>query len=227
TPAAGRATAAGHNPPGQADAPAGESGGTALLRACRDDGPVAAWAGRLVQGKLAPLPPLVIGLTATILLAVLGMRNLPGVVTLAPLIVLLLAAPGAGHPHDGPADWLVPALLLAGQYVYLAALGYAQPVPGPIIFTLCALTGIWYLSLAADLRETPGVVRDATGPGRDRRAGALTAGIGWEGRMFLAGLTAIFGIASFGYLGLAAYLGLLIGRRVLAGRQRAGEDDRR
>ncbi len=216
-PAAARATA---------DAPA-ESGATALLRACRDDGPVAAWAGRLVQGKLAPLPPLLIGLTATILLAVLGMRNLPGVVTLAPLIVLLLAAPGAGHPHDGPVDWLVPALLLTGQYVYLAALGYAQPVSGPIIFTLCALTGIWYLSLAADPGEAPGVVRAATGPGPARRTGALTAGIGWEGRMFLAGLAAIFGIASFGYLVLAAYLGLLIGRRVLAGRQRAGEDDRR
>ncbi|MDA8320050.1 MAG: hypothetical protein M0030_09640 [Actinomycetota bacterium] len=229
-PAAGRAAAAAGaagDPPEQADAPVGESGGTALLRACRDDGPVAAWAGRLVQGKLTPLPPLLIGLTATILLAVLGMRNLPGVVTLAPLIVLLLAAPGAGHPHDGPVDWLVPALLLTGQYVYLAALGYAQPVSGPIIFALCALTGIWYLSLAVDPREAPGVVRAVTGPGPARRAGVLTAGIGWEGRMFLAGLAAIFGIASFGYLVLAAYLGLLIGRRVLAGRQRAGEDDRR
>jgi hypothetical protein len=40
--------------------------------------------------------------------------------------------------------------------------------------------------------------------------------MGWEGRMLAAGFGAILGIAAFAYLALAAYLGALICRRVLA-----------
>jgi hypothetical protein len=45
--------------------------------------------------------------------------------------------------------------------------------------------------------------------------------------MFVAGLAAIFGIATFGYLGLAAYLGALVCRKVVIGYLIPGEDGRR
>ena len=221
-----------------------------VVLACRDDGPLARWAGRLVQGNLIPLPPLLIGLTATIGLAVLGMRNLPGIIVLAPLVVMLLAAPGSSHAHDGRLDWLAPALLALGPLIYLAALGFAQAVPGPVVFALCAMTGVWYAGLASGASPVPAILGGGGGPagrsgqpagrsgqpaGRSGQpaerpgigpvAGFLRSGAGWEGRMFLAGLTAIFGIATFGYVGLAAYLGLLIGREAMTGYYLAPEEN--
>jgi hypothetical protein len=166
--------------------------GTGTVLACRDDGPAARWAGRLVQGNLIPLPPAFAGVAATCILAALGLRNLPGVICLTPPVVMMLASGGSSHRHDGKLDWLTPVLLAVGQFVYLAALGFDLRVPGPAVFAACAVTAVWYAGIAA--QPAP-------------RAGA---GIGWEGRMFAIGLTAIFGLATFGYLGLAAYLGALI-----------------
>jgi hypothetical protein len=39
--------------------------------------------------------------------------------------------------------------------------------------------------------------------------------LGWEGRMLLAGLAAGIGIATVAYLALTAYLGVLIGAKVV------------
>jgi len=39
--------------------------------------------------------------------------------------------------------------------------------------------------------------------------------LGWEGRMLLAGLAAATGIATFAYLALTAYLGVLICAKVV------------
>jgi len=167
----------------------------------RDDGPVARWAGRLVQGNLIPLPPALAGVAATVMLAVLGMSNLPGIIALAPLAVMLLAAPGSSHPHTGRFDWLVPVVLQGGQYLYLAALGFADRLPGPVVYSLCALTAIWYANLVA-----------GASPTGSRR-------IGWEGRMFAAVLGSMLGIATFAYVALAAYLGVLVCRRVVTGHQ--------
>ena len=58
-------------------------------RGRRDDGPLARFAGALVRGQLVPLPPAVAGLTATVLLATLGLRDLDG--------------PGPAHPGGGHA----------------------------------------------------------------------------------------------------------------------------
>ncbi|HEX9033471.1 MAG TPA: hypothetical protein VF834_16650 [Streptosporangiaceae bacterium] len=180
-----------------------------VVLALRDDGPVARWAGRLVQGNLMPLPLVFAGVIATALLAGLGLRNLPGVIVLTPPVVMMLAAPGSSHPHDGRFDWLAPVLIALGQYVYLVALGLALAVPGPAILAACALTWMWLTGL-----------RDPASP----RTGG-PAGAGWEARMFLPGLAAILGLATFGYLGLAAYLGVLICRKIMTGYLMLREED--
>lgn len=193
---------------GAAASPAGRAamaGVNDVLLACRDDGPVARRIGWLVRGNLMPLPPAVAGLVAIGLLAVLGIRTLPGIVALTPVVVLLLAAPGSSHPHDGRFDWLVPVLLCLAQYGYLAALGAAKSVSPILVFAACSMTAVWYASLAASRR---------------------TEGIGWEGRVGVVGLAGMFGIATFGYLGLTVCLGTLIGRKAVIDYLRQEEDQR-
>ena len=184
-----------------------------MVVACRDDGPLARRAGWLVRGHLMPVPSAIAGVVAIGLLALLGIRNLPGIVALTPVVVLLLAAPGSSHPHDGRFDWLAPVLLCLAQYGYLATLGAAKAVPWILVFATCSMTAVRYASLVADrARATP----------PDRR----TQGIGWEGRIVLVGLAGIFGIATFGYLGLTACLGALIGSQAVIDYLRQGEDQR-
>jgi Family of unknown function (DUF5941) len=172
--------------------------------AARDDGPLARFAGALVRGQLVPLPPAVAGLTATVLLATLGLRDLAGLVLLTPVAAMLLAAPGSAHPHDGPLDWLTPLVIQAGQYVYLAALGFAKGVPGPLIFALTALVGLRQLDVAYRARYP-------------MPAGDPRGGIGWEGRMLVAGVGAMLGVATFCYLVLAVYLIWFLSSGSLAG----------
>ncbi|MDR2983287.1 MAG: hypothetical protein LBV34_00465 [Nocardiopsaceae bacterium] len=216
----------------QARAPTAE--GRAMIVALRDDGAAARWAGRLVQGNLIPLPPALAGLIATGLLAGLGLRHLPAFIALTPPVVMMLAAPGSSHPHDRRLHWLVPVLLAAAQFAYVAPLGFALALPGPIVFSLCAILAIWYVSNTALVTGN-----QSTRPDED--AGAATeseprlvpaswvgwgAGLGWETRMFVIGLTTTFGLATFGYLGLAAYLGVLICREVMTGYLVFREEDR-
>ena len=174
----------------------------ATLVACRDDGSAAVRLGQLVRGQFVPLPPAVAGLAATSFLAWLGIRNLPGFLLFTPLIVMLLAAFGSTHPHDGRLDWLTPAVLLAGQLVFLATLGFSFRIPAPVTFGVCALTALRYAELATRGR------RPAWHPPDTR--------LGWEGRMLVAGLGAMLGIAVVGYLALAAYLVVLVCRGVAA-----------
>jgi hypothetical protein len=174
----------------------------ATLVVCRDDGSVAVRLGQLVRGQFVPLPPAVAGLAATCFLAWLGMRNLPGFLLLTPLVVLLLAAFGSTHLHDGRLDWLTPAVLLAGQLVYLATVGFSFRIPAPVTFGVCALTALRYVELAT---RPP---RPGWHPPDTR--------LGWEGRMLVAGLGPMFGIAIVGYLVLAAYLVALVCREAAA-----------
>ena len=94
-----------------------------VLNTYRGDGPIAHRIGGVVQGQLPPLPPLLVGLLVTGDLAFLGFSNLPGVLIFGPVVAMLLAALGAGHPHDGRLDWLVPSLLLTGEGIFLAGGG--------------------------------------------------------------------------------------------------------
>ncbi|HEY8042994.1 MAG TPA: DUF5941 domain-containing protein [Streptosporangiaceae bacterium] len=173
------------------------------IAAARDDGPLARFAGSLVRGQLVPLPPAVAGLTATVLLTTLGLHGLAGLVLLTPVAAMLLAAPGSAHPHDGPLDWLTPLVIQAGQYIYLAALGFAKGVPGPLVFALTGMIALRQLDAAYRARHPL--------PGGEPRGG-----IGWEGRMLAAGVGTMLGVGTLSYLALTVYLLWLLGSGSLA-----------
>jgi hypothetical protein len=166
------------------------------LAAYRGDGALARWVGALVDGRLPPLPPLLVGLLVTGVLAALGLGNLPGILVLTPIEAMMLAALGARHPHDGRLDWLVPALLLAGEGVFLAALGLARHVTPWVVFALLAAVLARHVDLACRARAGRGIEADVLG-------------LGWEGRMLLAGVAATAGIVPFAYAVLSGYLWLL------------------
>jgi hypothetical protein len=170
------------------------------IKASRDDGPLASRIGRVVQGQLPPLLPTVAGIIVTVILAATGLHNMPGPLLLTPAIAMLLAALGADNPHTGRADWLVPPLLLAGQYVYLAVVGAGTGVPPPATFALIAAIALHHMDLL--LRE---------GRGLPPSPGVVTAGLGWEGRMLIVGFGGMLGIGTFVYIALAVYLWALFG----------------
>jgi len=182
-------------------APAGlPFGPPPAIVACRDDGPLASRIGRPVRGQLPPLLPVLAGLMVTVMLAALGLHNLPGFLLLAPAVAMLLAALGADATHEGRADWLIPPLLQVGQYIYLAALGFGRGVPAWATFALIAVIALHHLDLVH--RERAGVLPSL---------GATAAGLGWEGRMLVAGLGGVLGIAWLVYIALALYLAAVFG----------------
>jgi hypothetical protein len=217
---------------GPGPAPAGSAGRQAWrdrLIMLRDDGVLARNLGVLVRGNFLPLPPAILGLAATAMLAYLGLRSLPGILVLSPCLVMLLAAPGSSNRHAGRLDWLVPAVLLGWQCLYLTVVGQAQGVPTPVTFALCAVLLIRYADLAC-----PGRPVLMARPRRhnwtmelieaDRERGTA---LGWEGRMLLMGAAAAAGIGTLAYLALTAYLGVLICAKVLTICLRAPEGDSR
>ena len=175
-----------------------------VLPAYRGDGAVPRWLGGVVQGMLPPLLPALTGLLVTCMLVVLGLANLPGILVLTPVVAMLPAALGARHPHNGRLDWLVPPLLLTGEGVFLAALGFSRHVPPPLVFVLLAAVIVRHADLAYRARSGLGVPAD-------------TFGLGWDGRMLLVGLAAVIGIAPAAYAVLAGYLWLLFGWEFLSG----------
>jgi hypothetical protein len=166
------------------------------LAAYRGDGVLAHWAGALVDGRIPPLPPVLVGLLVTGMLAALGLGNLPGILVLTPIEAMMLAALGSRHPHDGRLDWLAPALLLAGEGVFLGALGLARQVTLWVVFALLAAVLVRHVDLACRARAGRGIDADVLG-------------LGWEGRMLLAGVAATAGLVPFAYAALAGYLWLL------------------
>jgi Family of unknown function (DUF5941) len=169
-----------------------------MLPAYRDDGPIAYRIGGVVRGQLPPLPPLLVGLLVTGDLAFLGLGNLPGVLILAPVAAMLLAALGARHPHDRRLDWLVPSLLLVGEGVFLTGLGFDRHVWLPVIFALLAAVITRHADLAYRARSGQGIPDDAFG-------------LGWDGRMLVAGLAGWLGVVPYAYAVLGAWLWLLAG----------------
>ena len=178
------------------------------LAAYRDDGVVSRWIGGLVEGKLPPLPPVLVGLFVTGVLAGLGLGNLPGILVLTPVEAMMLAALGARHPHDGRLDWLVPALLTAGEGVFLAALGLSYHVAAWLVFTLLAAVVMRHVDLAFRARVGRGLSADVFG-------------LGWEGRMLLAGFAALAGLVPLAYALLSGYLWMLFSWDFLSGWLRA------
>ena len=177
---------------------------------------ISRWVGGLVRGQLTPLPPALVALTAVAVLAHLGLRDLPGFLTLAPPIMMLVAAPGSSHWHDGRLDWLVPAVLQGAQYIYIAALGFASGVPAAVTFLLAAAVAVRYADLSSPVSPPP------TSPTHSARRPEW---LGWEGRMLVCGLGAAMGVAMFAYLALAAYLAVLLGSKVVTGYSGSREGD--
>src|SRR5580704_4602652 len=175
-----------------------------VLPAYRGDGLIAYRIGGVVQGQLPPLPPLLVGLLVTCDLAFLGVADLSGVLIFGPVMALLLAALGARHPHDGRLDWLVPSLLLTGEGVFLTGLGFARHVWLPVIFALLAAVVLRHADLAHRASSGHGVPDDKYG-------------LGWDGRMLLAGFAAVLGFVPFALAVLAAWLWVLAAWDFLGG----------
>lgn len=195
----------------------------------RDDGVLARNLGVLVRGNLLPLPPAVLGLVATAVLTYLGMQSVPGILILSPCLIMLLAAPGSGNRHAGRLDWLVPAVLFGWQCLYLTAVGQAQHVPAAATFALCAALAVRYADLACAGRPVTlarpmrrNWTMDLTETDRERGTA-----LGWEGRMLLMGAAAAAGLGTLAYIALAAYLGVLVGAKVLTSCIRLREGDSR
>ena len=144
-PAAGRAPRPG---PRHRESAAGYQ-----IAAYRDDGPISLWLGRLVEGRIPPVPPVLVGVFVTVALALLGMGNLSGVLVLTPVEAMLLAGLGSCHPHDGRLDWLVPPLLQVGEYLFLAALAFSRAVSPPLVFALIAAVVLRHLDVAYRARH--------------------------------------------------------------------------
>jgi hypothetical protein len=178
--------------------------GISDLPAYRNDGAIARWIGGVVQGRLPPLLPVLVGLMVTCTLAALGLANLPGILVLTPVEGMLLAALGAQHPHDGRRDWLVPPLLLAGEYVFLAALGLSHQVPPAAVFALLAAVVLRHIDVGYRARHGSGISADVLG-------------LGWDGRMLLLGLAAMVGEAPLAYFAVSVYLWVLFGWDFLGG----------
>jgi hypothetical protein len=198
------------SPSRQPDAAAHHSG---RLIAYRDDGWISYALGRLAPGILPPLAPALVaaGITIVLIMADIGGQGGPGgrsgqvgwgnPVVFAPVVVLLLmTGPTSSHPHDGRLDWLVPPMMRAIEYGYLAALGFAQGVSDPLIYVLIAVLAYHHYDIVYRTRQRlwpPEWV--------------FRAGLGWDGRMLIAALSAFAGITPFAYAALAAYLGVLFG----------------
>ena len=188
-----------------------QPGRNSLVLRLRDDGALARASGALVRGNLLPLPPALLGLAAISALALAGFHGLPWPLMIAPAVVMLLVAPGSANPHTGRLDWLVPALLLGAQVLYLTAIGRGAGVPGPVIFALVAALLLRYADLTVAGR--PVMLARARRPGDV--GGEWGTVLGWEGRLLIAGLAAAMGIATFAYLALTVYFGFLICAKVV------------
>ena len=174
------------------------------LPAYRNDGKLSRWIGSVVQGRLPPLLPVLVGLMVASTLSALGLANLPGILVLTPVEGMLLAALGSSHPHDGRRDWLVPPLLLAGEFVFLAALGLSRDVAPVALFALLAAIALRHMDVGFRARHRSGISADVLG-------------LGWDGRMLLLGLAALIGQAPLAYVVFSGYLWVLFAWDFLGG----------
>lgn len=179
----------------------------------RDDGPICLTLARLARGRLPPLPGVLAAAALGAVLMTAGLGAHRGPALFLPVAVVLLTGAAATHPHNGRFDWLVPPVLRAIEYGYLAGLGLAQGVPAPLVYVLLAV-------LAYHHYDTVYRTRLGLRPG----AWVLRAGLGWEGRMLVVAAAGLAGPLPFAYPALAAYLGVLFAGESLTTWSRTGRD---
>jgi hypothetical protein len=170
------------------------------LVAYRDDGPVAQILGRLSGGQLPPLLPLLVAGIVTAILLAAGVTGQDSPAIFAPVLALLLCGPASKHPHNGRLDWLVPPIIRAIEYGYLATLCFAHDVSKPLTY---AFIGI----LAYHHYDTVYRTRQRLWPAK----WVFRAGLGWDGRMLVAAVATLAGVLPTTIAVLAVYLGLLFG----------------
>jgi hypothetical protein len=170
------------------------------LVAYRDDGPVAQTLGRLSGGQLPPLLPLLVATVVTGILLIAGVNGQTSPAIFAPVLALLLAGPASAHPHSGRLDWLVPPIMRAIEYGYLATLGFAHSVPKGLVY---AFIGV----LAYHHYDTVYRTRQRLWPAK----WVFRAGLGWDGRLLIAAVATLAGVLPATYAVLTVYLGLLFG----------------
>ncbi|WP_435872929.1 DUF5941 domain-containing protein [Micromonospora haikouensis] len=177
----------------------------------RDDGPIAARFP--VLRPMGPLTLAVLGaLGPAALLVAAGLRvragdEAGGLAWAAPvaLLVLLVAALGAGAAHNGPLDWLVPAALRAGEYLFAIAAGVVGGAPAWVVFGYVFVLTLHHYDLTARLEK-----RQAAPP-------LHGATLGWEGRSAVLAVAAFAGFTGIAMATLGAYLLVVfVGSVVLA-----------
>lgn len=171
------------------------------LRFLRDDGHMARFLGRVAPGVAPPLFTALAGAVVVAVLLAAGEGRLAGITLFAPVTALLLSGLASGGPHAGRFDHFVPPVLRAMEYGYLAVLGFASGVPGPLVFVVLVMIVC---------HHHDDVTRPAVGV--KRPAWSRRAALGWDGRMLviaaggaMSALTAAYGI-------LAGYLVVLLVR---------------
>ncbi|MER5332143.1 DUF5941 domain-containing protein [Micromonospora sp. NPDC002717] len=176
----------------------------------RDDGPLARRLpvvrpmGPLTLAVVAALGPAALLVAAQLTRGGTEAAGLGWAVPVA-LLVLLVGGLGAGAAHNGPLDWLVPAALRAGEYLFAIAVGVVGDVPPWLVFGYVFVLTLHHYDLTARLEK-----RQSAPP-----LHGLT--LGWEGRSVLLTLAAIVGIAGIGMATLGTYLLMVfVGSVVLA-----------
>lgn len=176
------------------------TGSGAQLQAYRDDGPIARFLGGLAKGQLPPLGPVLVAAVVSLITLSLGVRDDMGPAMFAPVVLLLLTGPASAHPHSGRLDWLVPPIIRAIEYGYVAVLGFSQEVPRPLVYTLLAVLVYHHYDTVYRTRQ-----------GLWPPEWVFRAGLGWDCRMLILAVAAWAGLPTLAYALLALYLGVLFG----------------
>lgn len=177
------------------------------LQAYRDDGPVSVVLGHLAQGGLPAFAPVLVAAGVTFVLLVTGGAGADDPALFAPVVALLLTGPASANPHRGRLDWLVPPVIRAIEYGYLAVLGFAHGVPEPLVYLLIAVLAYHHYDVVYRTRQKPSGSEGAHAPPE----WLFRAGLGWDGRMLLVAAAGLIGAVPIAYGVLAVYLGLLFG----------------
>ncbi|GAB3734620.1 DUF5941 domain-containing protein [Nocardiopsis nanhaiensis] len=174
------------------------------LRSLRDDSHIGNLLGRLVPGVAPPLLTAVAGTVIILVLTGGSGGELTGITLFAPVAALLLSGLASGHPHHGRYDWLVPPLLRVAEYSFLAVVGLASGVPGPLVFVLL---------VAVVCHHRDDVARPSVGV--NRPAWLRRAALGWDGRMLVIAVGGAFSALTAAYGILAGYLAILLVREAV------------